>query len=916
MLLFNHRVIIFVYNNNCKKKEASMEKFFKYPKIIVGVIALITVFFALQLPHLELDNNNFRFLPEKHESRLISDHFEETFGNSVAILVGLERPFGSVFDPELLMRIKEYIKKVELLEFVDDVSSLMTTDYITADGDTILVTDLVGDDFTGSSEDIAALQQRIASWDLYEGSLVSDDLSSTQIVISLDVPQVDAGKPEVVATLFSARNMAREMFGDFANVYVSGLPVLSATVTETMLSDIIFLIPLVLVVLLGVLYFSFHRVSGVFLPTLTVLISTIWAIGAMPLMGIKLSLFSMIVPVILIAVGSAYGIHVVTHYFEETGSRQSTGGIISPEEHRQIVFNLVRRLLKPVFLAALTTLAGFISFCFTPIVPMKEFGISTSIGVFVAFIVAITLIPACLLIRGPKPVKEKILNKEKKSKQVNGLESAIALGFMGIVTKRRFILVCTLVLTVVAIYGSSKLIIDDVTVEYFNKNSVIAKSDRFIREKFGGSKGVSMVLEADSTEALLDPKVLGAMDELHTTLMEKEPLVGKVMGFTDMIKRINQVFNADESPEGLRPKTKEQILNDDEGFGFGDFGIGNEEEGLAEASLIEAGNSETGNLSILAAQMSTAELIALLDSAAGTKSGMNANTLVKELKKRTNYEGMAYYEIPRNPAKYGKMTDDELEGLTANYLALLSGDISDYSNDPLEPTAIKSTVQMRTVGRTDSTVVIDKINQYAEKLFPSTADAVGQVRFTLGGGSMLELATSKLVTESQIITIIVSILLVFIIISISNKSCAAGIIGTISIIIGALCNFAIMGFLGIKLNIGTAIIASLIVGIGIDYTIHFIDCYKREYNACKDGEDEHVFLYHTFRSSGKAIMVNALSVGGGFAVLALSNFQIIADMGLLVALAMGITAFLSLTVIPALLITFKPKFIYRSIGSK
>lgn len=58
-----------------------MEKIFKHPKLIVGIIALITVFFALQLPRLVLDNNNFRFLPDKHESRIISDHFEETFGN-------------------------------------------------------------------------------------------------------------------------------------------------------------------------------------------------------------------------------------------------------------------------------------------------------------------------------------------------------------------------------------------------------------------------------------------------------------------------------------------------------------------------------------------------------------------------------------------------------------------------------------------------------------------------------------------------------------------------------------------------------------------------------------------------------------------------------------------------------------------
>jgi predicted RND superfamily exporter protein len=203
--------------------------------------------------------------------------------------------------------------------------------------------------------------------------------------------------------------------------------------------------------------------------------------------------------------------------------------------------------------------------------------------------------------------------------------------------------------------------------------------------------------------------------------------------------------------------------------------------------------------------------------------------------------------------------------------------------------------------------VVDSIKAYAQTAFPDT------VRFTIGGGSMMELAMSDLVIDSQLITIAFSILMVFIIIAVSNRSFAAGIIGGIPIVIAILCNFAVMGFMGIKLNIGTAIIASLIVGIGIDYTIHFIDSFKNEYLAHKDGGDGGAFLRRAFQSSGRAIIINALSVGAGFAVLSLSGFRILADVGILVAFAMLITSLLSLTLIPALLITIKPKFIYGNV---
>jgi predicted RND superfamily exporter protein len=854
----------------------------------------------------ELDNNNFRFLPDKLEARLVSDYIEETFGSSVSILVGLERPLGSVFEPGFLTRIDTFVKRIAEFDVVGDISSIMTTDYITAEGDAIVVTDLVDEDFTGTEEEIARLKRRIASWDLYEGSLVSDDFSATQILVSIDVSQADAGKPEVIATLLKIRETAHEMFDGFATVYVTGQPVMSATITESMFSDVIFLVPLVIMVLLGVLFFSFHRVSGVLLPSLTVVIAVVWSVGLTPLMGIKLSLLAMVMPVILVAVGSAYGIHVVTHYFEETRNRT-----LSHEEHRRLVFTLMRRIMKPVFLAALTTLVGFVSFCFTPIVPMQEFGVISTLGVIFAFAVAVTLIPACCLIRGPvKPRRE---DSRPVGVQAKSPQQDPGGGFFPIMRRKRLVLVLAALITGLAVYGSSKLIIDNVVVEYFNDESDIARSDRFIRERFGGSKDVVLVLQADTTEALLDPKVLGAMDDLSTTLMERNPLVGKVAGFTDMIKRINQVFNADESPEGIRA-AQSYGGPEDSGYGFGedDFGFCFEKDDFgfddaypeAEITAESAAEGNDGNAGLLAAPVSVADLLVMLDTASAASSAVNVRDLIRDLKRQTNYEGMAYYEIPRDPEKYGKTNDAELEQIIANYLALLSGGSEGYSNDPVEPTAIKSLVQLRTVGRNDTAQVLDVIREYAEEIFPDT------VRFLQGGGSVLEVTITDLVTQAQLITIAFSVVMVFIIIALSNRSLVAGLIGSVPIVIAILCNFAVMGFAGIKLNIGTAIIASLIVGIGIDYTIHFMDSFKHEYLDRKDGEAPDAFLRRAFLSSGRAIIINAVSVGAGFAVLALSSFSIISDVGILVAVAMMITALLSLTVIPALLLLVKPKFIY------
>jgi predicted RND superfamily exporter protein len=876
-----------------------MDKLFRRPGLVIGVITVITVFFVLQLPKAETDNNNLQFIPKDNPARITANYIEETFGNSVMILAGLERPFGTVFEPAFLELIRNYTETIELVPFVKDVNSIMSTQYITGNSEEIIVSDLVPEDFTGTAEEIVELKRRIASWDIFKGTLVSDNLSATQILVSLDAKQDDVGTPEVSASLFAVRDTAWEMFAGLANVYVTGTPVINVTINEAMKTDIMVLVPLVVLVVLAVLFFSFRRFTFVILPLITVIVAVIWTIGAMPLFGIKLTVISTVLPIILIAVGSAYGIHVVTHYMEDTKNK-----ILNVDEHREFVLALTKKMWKPVFLAALTTFAGFISFLFTPIVPMKEFGIFSSLGVMVSFIVALTLIPSLLLLRGKRTPKPHPPKPKRPAAGDNKISNALGNGLLEAVRKKYLVLAITVLIIGISIYGLSKIVVDNAVIEFFQNDTDISRSDRFIREYFGGSKELTLVVEADTPQELLSPEVLGAVDGLGTYLSERVPAVGNVVGFTDTIKRMNQVFNTDESPEGLSLKTGAGPAGETDDFGFGDF-----DDDETSVSVPQATASIGSAAPYSLEQYSAADLIALFDSAAGTSTRMSGTDIVRELKRLVNYEGAAYYEIPVNPKRYGKTRPEELQQLVSNYLVLLAGDDdSEYSNDPFEPTAIKTIIQLRTIGDKDTNAIIDIINTYIMHNFPET------VRVMIGGGAIQEGAVTDLIVNSQIISLVVSVLVVFVIIALSNRSFVAGIIAAAPLAIAILGNFAVMGFFGIKLNIGTALIASLAVGIGIDYTIHFIEFFKHEYTA--DHSDGMGFLHRTFVSSGKAILINALSVGAGFGVLAFSQFRILAELGSLVALNMVITALVSLTIIPVLLTLIKPKFIYHTEGSK
>jgi predicted RND superfamily exporter protein len=896
-----------------------MRTFFKYPWVIVAVISAVTVFFALQLPRADMDNNVTSFLPENTPAKQTARHFEEEYGDTTALVVGLEKPYGTVFESAFLARVKDFTLALKEMPLVKKVTSLLSTQYITSDSESILVTDLVAADFSGTPDEIAELKRRLDSWDMYRGALVSDDLSATQIVVQLTVTPDHSGDPEVRKTLLHIRDTAKAMFADSASVYTAGQAVVSATLTESAFADLAFLIPLVVVVLLGVLIFSFRQITFVLLPLLTVIISAIWSIGAMPLFGFKLTLLSIVLPVILIAVGSAYGIHVISHYKDGIFHKA-----LSKEEHRDAVFQLVRTLTKPVFLAALTTFAGFLSFCFSPISSMRDFGMFSCIGVTIAFLAALTFIPAVLLLQGPKKVKAAKAHTEQPHFSVDDF---IARNFTAIARHRGTVLVLAVLLIGAALSGAVRVITDNAMVEFFSAKSEVNRSDRFIREHFGGSTQIILSVEAETTETLLHPDTLSALDGLCSHLTERVPRVGKVTGFTDMLKRLNQMFNVGESPEHLASggnggngDTGNTGQNDDfddfAGFGdFDDFGeISNtdtieggglppqEQHGVFATQKLPSENAQAFSQppATPPADAGTAVTFGLLNAALGSNPRMSGVELVRRLEQLTNYEGLAYYEIPTDPARYGKRSKEELQRLIAGYLVFLSGDPSEsFANDMLEPTAIETVVLVNSQWVDDTTRVINEINKYVEVNFPPNVTVV------VGGGATQEGAISNLVTRSQTISIFIAVLAVLLIVAFSNRSLIGGVIAALPLLIAILFNFAIMGALRITLNMATAMIASLAVGIGIDYTIHFIEALKREYAGGGD------YLYRTYATTGKAIFINAVSVGVSFAVLIFSRFRILGQFGILVAFSMLISGLVSLTVVPALLETIKPKFIYR-----
>ena len=173
-------------------------------------------------------------------------------------------------------------------------------------------------------------------------------------------------------------------------------------------------------------------------------------------------------------------------------------------------------------------------------------------------------------------------------------------------------------------------------------------------------------------------------------------------------------------------------------------------------------------------------------------------------------------------------------------------------------------------------------------------------RVELTGTSELFLAINDLVVSGQFYSILVSLLLVIAVTAILFRSFKLGLLNVIPLFFAMIFNFGFMGWAGIHLNIVTMLTSSIAIGVGVDYAVHLIHRYRLESVDTVDNA-----IRATLRDAGVPILLNAVTVGLGFAILMFSIFRGVEQMGLLIAIAMFTSCFGAIAILPVIFLTFK-----------
>jgi hydrophobe/amphiphile efflux-3 (HAE3) family protein len=488
----------------------------RFKWLIITIVTGLTIFFGYQIRNISIDSDVINSLNDDDPTAQLYKNVGIRFGGNEIGMIVLETE--DVFTTEVISHVKQITDSLRFTGGVSTVTSITNILDIKSSEWGIEIGKLL-DEYNLPSEqaDLDSLKSYVLSKDLYKGVIVSEDGTATVVIFNLFH---DADKQETAREIKSkieAMNLPEKL-------YYGGLPFLLNDVTDLMLSDITRLLPFTFIAIAFLLLVSFRTLRGVVLPLISAGISVIWTIGVMAFSGYKLTITASYIPVVLLAVGTAYTIHVVNSF--------EINRLIN---RKQAIIKALTYTFIPVLLAAITTIIGFISFIFGSYLEMtREFGIFAAIGTSFALLLSIFFIPALISVLSVRGKKAEPEIKERNSI----LDHLILEPLIRLIIRHPRNTVAVWGILLLLSVGGIFLIKTSVNItSYFREDNPTRVTENLMQNKFGGSLPVYVVFDGD----IQSPDVLKMMIKTEE-YMKEDPNVAITQSVADLVEEMNDVM--------------------------------------------------------------------------------------------------------------------------------------------------------------------------------------------------------------------------------------------------------------------------------------------------------------------------------------------------------------------------------------
>lgn len=569
---------------------------------IFFVISIVLIFGMVT--RFEMDMSLESWFQEDDPTKVSLVDFRRQFGSDDGIYIVYRAKDKNVFSEQSIQTIRDFHEELDairlglganankenennepaILKRIVKIDSLYNARYQRADGDTLISKKLLASDFPHTEEERSykkeiALEQRNLTLSFFSNdfqyggmllktdfgvvpkhadtvniqeNLLADDDFSLDSTLEVDESIVaqkqeytEMSMDEYLAFMNALRLIAAKPEYEHFEFHFTGNAAMMEFAMNNM-AQASLLMGLMLLAVVVLLWFLFKSFSAVFWPVLVITFSAFWSIGFLSMIGVTLSTMVSLTFMLILAVGTADCVHVLSAYLLY---RQHES------DHRTAMRKAYRKTGVPIFLTTITTMAGMGALMISDIPQIAVFGLNSALGVGVAFILTIFLLPVLLDIWHPfhkKAEKKLALREERlklnhgkayKNEHVSWLQKKLNV-LPELASKRQFfIIVSYFVLFASFIYGTSQVKIDSNLIELAKEDSEIRVTYQLVDEHMMGGQSLEFMLEMNRRDAFKNADVLKVVDDFSKHLKRAYPdFVLKTFSLADLVKDTHKVM--------------------------------------------------------------------------------------------------------------------------------------------------------------------------------------------------------------------------------------------------------------------------------------------------------------------------------------------------------------------------------------
>ncbi len=500
---------------------------------------MMTFLLIAGLQHIKFDADPSVYFSDQHEHYRAFKKIEAVYGHADSTVIVVKATKGSLYTRENLAIIEDLTNKAWSLPYATRVDSLANYNYSFSQDDELYVEHLIEDALNLTDEQLAMIENVAKTDPDIKDRLASSRAEMAMIRIRASLPKLNRQQEEKEMSDAALAIAAEYEALEHIDILFSGNVFSNTAVTNVAENDVATVIPLmyaVIFTLLGVLLRSFVAVFSIFLITN---LSCMAALGLASWMGIVINMMSITSVNIIITVAIAHCVHILVFFLQ-----QFHQGI----DKKTALSESLRINLIPITLTSVTTALGFLSMNFSNMPPAHDLGNIVAMGVLIAFLLSILLLPPMLLIL---PIKRRKHQQQGLiDRWMNSLGAAV-------VHRYKPLLVISLLFSAGMLYLAPQNVMNDKFTENIKMPNQFRMDNQEIDTYFGGLYTVEYILTAINEGGIAEPEYLLAMEKFARWLRQ-QPEVRSVQSYTDLIKRLKRNMYGDEKRYYKIPSSREE----------------------------------------------------------------------------------------------------------------------------------------------------------------------------------------------------------------------------------------------------------------------------------------------------------------------------------------------------------------------